>query len=94
VTAAGEYLMTLPQTLEALLAAGEAAGGDAAGGVDAEWLDRARPPRRTAPLTAPQSSIAPLAARVARWRTQRRQDWPAGSAVLFPPRMQAAGGRT
>ena len=40
VTAAGEYLMTLPQTLEALLAAGEAAGVDAVGGVDAEWLDR------------------------------------------------------
>ena len=42
VTAAGEYLMTLPQTLEALLAAGEAAGVDAVGGVDAEWLDRVR----------------------------------------------------
>ncbi len=42
VTAAGEYLMTLPQTLEALLTAGEAAGADAAGGVDAEWLDRVR----------------------------------------------------
>lgn len=40
VTAAGEYLMTLPQTLEALLAAGEAAGVDAVGGIDAEWLDR------------------------------------------------------
>ncbi|KAK9845796.1 hypothetical protein WJX81_002638 [Elliptochloris bilobata] len=40
VTAVGEYLMTLPQTLEALLTAGEAAGVDAAGGVDAEWLDR------------------------------------------------------
>ncbi len=34
--------MTLPQTLEALLTAGEAAGADAAGGVDAEWLDRVR----------------------------------------------------
>ena len=36
--------MTLPQTLEALLAAGEAAGVDAAGGVDAQWLDRVSPP--------------------------------------------------
>jgi hypothetical protein len=67
VTAAGEYLMTLPQTLEALLAAGEAAGGDAAGGVDAEWLDRARPaPRRAA--------LRPLAPHVARWPMQRCQE--------------------
>ena len=35
VTAAGEYLMMLPQHLEALLA-----GSDDAGPIDAEWLDK------------------------------------------------------
>ena len=39
VTAAGEYLMMLPQTLEGLLGADSKAEEEA---VDAEWLDRVR----------------------------------------------------
>lgn len=38
VTAAGEYLMMLPQHLEALLA-----GGEDSSAIDAEWLDKVRP---------------------------------------------------
>ena len=37
----GEYLMMLPQTLEGLLGAPDQAGQPP---VDAEWLDRVRPP--------------------------------------------------
>ncbi len=40
VTAAGEYLMMLPQTLEGLLG-GEGEAEEAA--VDAEWLDKVNP---------------------------------------------------
>ena len=39
VTAAGEYLMMLPQTLEGLLGGDSEAEEEA---VDAEWLDRVR----------------------------------------------------
>lgn len=57
-TAAGEYLMMLPQMLESLLAS-SGAQGDQPAGLDVDWLDKV-----PSTLLLPLSQAAPLATRL------------------------------